>query len=688
MSWREGRSVAGRSSLKPSPGTIAWLAVPVLVSAVVLVFCVSGLYIGGPAGLVAFALCALASVTLIARRERARDAIGTLLERLRVPERWRGAALTALVVLACAVGAFFSLEVAYADGGALAVRVPYALLEIALIGLLLLVLLFVCQRSGAGLAAGVLICAVIGIAQYFVADFKSSVIMPSDLLVLGTAAAVAGSYVYEVSDQILISLGVALVAVGVASLLAPARPLARRRVAGNLGAAVACAVLLAAAVLVPSYADDLGVSVSGWNPLSSYRSQGFLPSFVKVGQDMVPEAPEGYTDEQALELESTYAAAYDETVGATEERATAEAQFAEALPSLVVIVDESFCDLTQDYGDDWGYAGPQYYNAIDDAVMRGTLTVSTYGGGTCNTEFELLTGISLGFVGEGTYPFSFYDLSNTASLPRQLAALGYETTAMHPNLATNYNRSIAYPSLGFDTFLSIDDFEGAEQYHSGVTDEETFDRVLEILETSDAPQLIYDLTMQNHSAYDQDNLGDVPQYTFEGLDEGGCEQLSEYLACIEETDHALEEFLAELEQLDRPVAVLFLGDHQSYVSTWMNDAAYPDEEEPEHSLRLYETTYVLWANYDLAGSAQSSEEVDASASNLVALALNALGAPLTDFQKAQVVTHGELSALSVMGVRDGSGNWITLDDEETLPAVYDDLRRMAYLEFARVVEGT
>ena len=139
--------------------------------------------------------------------------------------------------------------------------------------------------------------------------------------------------------------------------------------------------------------------------------------------------------------------------------------------------------------------------------MRGSLAVSTSGGGTCNTEFEFLCGVSLGLVGQGIYPFSFFDLSEAPSLPRQFDALGYATVAMHPNLASNYNRMVVYPDLGFQEFLDIDDFEGAPWYHSGVSDAATFERILELLREDPGPQLIYDLTMQNHSAYNQNNLG-------------------------------------------------------------------------------------------------------------------------------------------------------------------------------------
>ena len=78
----------------------------------------------------------------------------------------------------------------------------------------------------------------------------------------------------------------------------------------------------------------------------------------------------------------------------------------------------------------------------------GILYVSAYGGGTCNTEFEYLTGNSMAFLGSGTYPYTIYDLARTESLPKQFRDLGYKTTAIHPNHGTNWNRENVYRTLG------------------------------------------------------------------------------------------------------------------------------------------------------------------------------------------------------------------------------------------------
>ena len=57
-----------------------------------------------------------------------------------------------------------------------------------------------------------------------------------------------------------------------------------------------------------------------------------------------------------------------------------------------------------------------------------------------------------------------------------------------------------YQQLGFGDFLSIGDFEGAPYYHAGVCDYATYDKILDLLRTDEAPQFIFDVTMQNHAA--------------------------------------------------------------------------------------------------------------------------------------------------------------------------------------------
>lgn len=678
-------------------GTFAWLAVPAVALAGVITLSALGLYRGDPVESVLLSLAALVAGAAALRRERLREGLDARLARLPLAPAASRALAVGVGLVACAVLAHLSLELPYNPLVAL-IGPRCLLIQLSLLLGLLSFLHLLLQRTGAGIVLGAALCSLVGIAQHFIASFKSAAILPNDVFALGTAAAVAGSYEYAIDGGCLLSLACVLLASAISCIVLARRPAPGReestrreatrpgavaRVAANLGGAGLVAAALLAGVTVPSYFDDLGVGMEYWYSLDYYRAQGFLTTFVAVAQDLPIEEPEGYSDEAARALEESYAATYDETVGTSEERTAAEGQFTEGQPVVITIMNETFSDLSSLDGESWGYEGPTYYGTISDSLMGGGLAVSVLGGGTCNSEFEFLTGIPLAYVGDGKYPYSLYDLAGAPSLARQLSELGYATTAIHPNYASNWNRDVVYEALGFDRFVTIDDFEGAETYHSGVSDAATYDKVLELLEGDSGPQFIFDVTMQNHSGYDQGNVGDVDQYEVDGVSDYDNGRLSEYLACIDESDRALEEFMEALSELDRPVVLIFFGDHQPTLAGIVNDALYPEEtDELAHSLRTYETTYFVWANYDVAGSDQSAERDFASPCYLAALALDAIGAPLTDYQKAQIVAREEMPALSLLGARLADVSWVALDDSDALPAAYDDLSLMAYLEFA------
>lgn len=187
-------------------------------------------------------------------------------------------------------------------------------------------------------------------------------------------------------------------------------------------------------------------------------------------------------------------------------------------------------------------------NAIAGAAVLACIVSNVNGGGTTNTEFELLTGCSMANFGPGVYPYTVYDLSRAEGLPRQFSALGYATTAMHPQIGTNWNRVNAYSDLGFDRFLTIDDFEGSDTLRGHVTDRATYDKVLDVLASGSGPQFIFDVTMQNHSGYDTGLLGeeDTTHLSIDGADDP---LVDEYVSLIRHSDEDLEYFIERLREL-------------------------------------------------------------------------------------------------------------------------------------------
>lgn len=98
--------------------------------------------------------------------------------------------------------------------------------------------------------------------------------------------------------------------------------------------------------------------------------------------------------------------------------------------------------------------------------------------------------------------------------------------------------------------------------------------------------------MQNHQPY---NLGDG-------------DEITNYLTWIQHTNEGLSAFLDELEQIDEPTLVLFVGDH--FPSLRGEDSVYNQLGlNGSNCSKLYEQTYFIWSNYDADYSSVPEENI-------------------------------------------------------------------------------
>ena len=596
----------------------------------------------------------------------------------------------ALLMAATSVISVIALETACNSAHLASIPSAFFYASALIVFLITLILYFAGQRCGGACCIAVVICCGFGIAEHFVIEFKGAALLPSDLLAMGTAMAVSEGYHFTFDTSIVASLTWAAVACAMLSLISPPRLSKRSHVIANVGVNIMCALIawscVSSAFANVKLEDALEFSYDRWWPISSYQTYGFIPVFTATAQNLEIKQPDNYSDIETQDIQAQLAAQYDAGRGSSPERQAAVAQYNELKPTVITIMNETFSDLSFfDALRDADYAGPQYFNSIPDALIRGSLMTSITGGGTANTEFEYLTNNSLGFIGSGKYPYSLYSLKHVDSLAKQLGDAGYRTLAMHPNLPDNWNRRTAYQSLGFSKFLSIDDFQGAPSYHSGVTDAATYDKILEELNKSGSPQFILDVTMQNHGGYDAGTVPDedLTHYAPAGLDDDTCARMNVYLTCIEKSDQELSAFIEQLRELERPVVLVFFGDHQPTVSAAMNDELYAGENSLEHTARIYSSNYFVWANYDVAGAEQISQQEAIGASELSARVFDLIGAPLTDYQKALLATRQDVPTFSGVCYVGADGQLYALDGDSPYAAVIDHIRRMQYLNFAR-----
>lgn len=340
-------------------------------------------------------------------------------------------------------------------------------------------------------------------------------------------------------------------------------------------------------------------------------------------------------------------------------------------PTIIAIMDESFCDLrvlgdfetSDEYLHNW-------YN-INDYILRGNLYVSTYAGGTANTEFEFLTGNSMGNLPAGIVPYQIYNLKDTGNMTDILNRNGCKTTAIHPEYKGNWARTRVYENFGFDTFLSIDNFESPERIHESVSDRASFDKVIEVFESSDCPQFIFNVTMQNHGGY---NIKKMAGVELVELKEAwrGFSDVETYLTLIRESDKAIEGLLEYFRTVDRPVIVCIFGDHQPGVNgLWIEEVMGKTKEQItfEEQQRKYCVPYIIWANYDMGKSPQT---LNTSSNYLGALLLDQAGIDRSDYMKFLVQMQKEIPILNAFGYQTKDEVWHSFEETiEVSKWIYD-----------------
>ena len=142
-------------------------------------------------------------------------------------------------------------------------------------------LYFIGQRSGALVSAVPLCAAGFGIAQYYVVMFKGTPIMPMDLLSLKTAGAIAASYDYMLTSNMIHVLCVVGMSLCALSYVCPGAPHESRKIRvgvriASVGAGLAVIVALAAFFNGAKLEERLGVEYDRWMPITTYRSIGFF----------------------------------------------------------------------------------------------------------------------------------------------------------------------------------------------------------------------------------------------------------------------------------------------------------------------------------------------------------------------------------------------------------------------------
>ena len=206
-----------------------------------------------------------------------------------------------------------------------------------------------------------------------------------------------------------------------------------------------CAVCLAAMFVVSSTIlfDKMQVVTDFGNLADAYKDYGFVYCFSRSLIDHGIKKPETYSEADILGILRA--------IDADENKEP------ELTPNIIMVQLESFFDVN--YLEELSFSENPVPNfeALKRSCPHGFLTVPSIGAGTANTEFEILTGMNLGYFGAGEYPYKTVLQDETCeSVCYNLAELGYTNHAIHNHEGTFYQRHIVFSNLGFNTFTSLE----------------------------------------------------------------------------------------------------------------------------------------------------------------------------------------------------------------------------------------
>ncbi|MGN0375501.1 MAG: LTA synthase family protein [Butyrivibrio sp.] len=244
----------------------------------------------------------------------------------------------------------------------------------------------------------------------------------------------------------------------------------------------------------------------------------------------------------------------------------------------------------------------------------GYLSVPSFGAGTANTEFEVITGMNLDDFGPGEYPYKTV-LKDSAceSICYYLKEYGYTTNALHNNSGDFYQRNTVFSRLGFDTFTSIEYIEEYDTTPMGwAKDECLIDEITGILKESEGPDFIYAISVQGHGDYpevtEDMNMGiKVSNNDVTGNPEG----FEYFVNEIHDMDIFVGNLVKELSNIDERTVVVFYGDHLPTFDIVNEDLKNGD---------IYQTEYVMWSNFEM-----QHIDRDIQAFQLGSLVMNRLG---------------------------------------------------------------
>lgn len=515
-------------------------------------------------------------------------------------------------------------------------------LNVILVALLYLMLLMLFNRFWTAsiviLAVGIIVAAI----EHFKVEIRYEAILPADLGFLGSNTGnmltfiPAGAHV-----TILVALGAFAVLLALILVLRhfdgrKGRMIRTDNLSLNLTSrlillllpilvfALYCIHVSTTDSLANKFSRALGDTPSMWDSVYDAQRNGPLVAFTRQLNPKIMDKPSNYSEETMKKVAARYQKEA-ETINASRTNNLTDS-------TVVYVLSESFSDPSRVPGLKTNKDSMPNIRKIKAGTTSGLMLSSGYGGGTANLEYMGLSGLSMAnFESSLSSPYQqLVPSQHWTPTINQLWGAPVNSLGYHPYESSMYSRATNYKKFGFSHFYTLTGpdvikYQDKIDESPYVSDKSSYDSALEGIKSGKTNKFIQIITMQNHMPYHEwyeNNDYTAESTTGTPLGDDEQQSIETYQKGVEITDQATQEFLNELDALDKPVTVVFYGDHLPGIYSSAS-------EDGNNSLALHLTDYFIWSNK--ASSSQGNKASDAAYSSP-----NFFGAQAADHMNAKV----------------------------------------------------
>ena len=532
-------------------------------------------------------------------------------------------------------------------------------LNVILVALLYLMLLMLFNRFWTAsiviLAVGIIVAAI----EHFKVEIRYEAILPADLGFLGSNTGnmltfiPAGAHV-----TILVALGAFAVLLALILVLRhfdgrKGRMIRTDNLSLNLTSrlillllpilvfALYCIHVSTTDSLANKFSRALGDTPSMWDSVYDAQRNGPLVAFTRQLNPKIMDKPSNYSEETMKKVAARYQKEA-ETINASRTNNLTDS-------TVVYVLSESFSDPSRVPGLKTNKDSMPNIRKIKAGTTSGLMLSSGYGGGTANLEYMGLSGLSMAnFESSLSSPYQqLVPSQHWTPTINQLWGAPVNSLGYHPYESSMYSRATNYKKFGFSHFYTLTGpdvikYQDKIDESPYVSDKSSYDSALEGIKSGKTNKFIQIITMQNHMPYHEwyeNNDYTAESTTGTPLGDDEQQSIETYQKGVEITDQATQEFLNELDALDKPVTVVFYGDHLPGIYSSAS-------EDANNSLALHLTDYFIWSNK--ASSSQGNKASDAAYSSpnfFVAQAADHMNAKVSPYLAFLTEMHSKIAAM-------------------------------------------